>query len=485
MKSFRNFVRYTFSKEQGRELCILSVLVCLIGVLFYNLYPFPFLYPDTGAYVLAAQSNRLNIFRPMGYSHYLQFLHNINGSITFVFIASYTLHALVSLFCLYSFKYLSDLKNRWLFYGLCLFVFLSPTLLFSTNFLMSDGLFCTLTVLFVTTALWMCYSPNIWITLIHLCSLILLYKVRYAGMFYVPVSIVVLFLTYRKKLALRLTIACIPLVLLVFLQSGTKREYKKATGVNTTSGFGGWQLINNASVLIPMAKQMPSEKFGTETERLCHNFLSTYPDSIFTTKTALSTNLMWVASYPLKQFLAYYMQLTGRPYYKAWPEVGQIYSNYAKKIILAHPFAFTGRFLIPSFISFFQFWEISEHKIAFQNDKLFQDYFGIETDSYKHNCNLFTQINPLRHVLHYIYWIALAAAVLVFFISIRKNCFSREEKQALFLLLLFMVLYISISALASPSATWRYAMPMYVPSLLFMGYVLNGLLTKKSPGKER
>lgn len=481
MKSFKDFIHYISFKEQKTELCVLILLISIIGVLFYNLYPFPFVFPDTGAYILSAQSGILNIYRPMGYSYYLQFLHSINSSFSFIFIASYFFNALISLFFLYSFKYLIELKNKWIFYGLCLFVFLSPTILFSTNFLMSDGLFNTLTILFMATALWMVYSSNIWIIIIHLCCLAMLYNVRYAGMFYVPVSMIVLFLAFQKKaIILRIIIACIPIALLLFLQNSTRAEYKKVTGVNTTSGFGGWQLMNNASVLIPKAKQLPVTKFDTELEQLYHKFLISCPDSIFTTQAALSTGLMWDQTSPFKQFVFYYMQMTNRPYPIAWVEAGELYSKYAQKLIFTYPFDFITSFIIPSFTGFFEFREIGEHGGEFKNEKMYQDYYNIQIDNYKHTCNLFSDINPARHILHYIYWIIFAAASIYFFVTTRKSSFADKYWQTSGLLLSFIIIYIGISALASPNTTWRYTMPIYIPSILFIGSILNELLIKTS-----
>lgn len=480
MKSFKDFIRYiASSKEQKIELCILILLISAIGILFYNLYPFPFVFPDSGAYIQSAQSGILNIYRPMGYSHYLQFLHSMNGSFSFIFIASYFFHALTSLFFLYSFKYLIELKNKWIFYGLCALVFLSPTILFSTNFLMSDGLFNTLTTLFIATALWIVYCSNIWIIIIHLCCLAMLYDVRYAGMFYVPISMIVLFLAFQKRsIAIRIITACIPIFLLLFLQNSTRTEYKKVTGVNTTSGFEGWQLMNNASVLIPKAKQLPVSKFDTKLEQAYHKFLFSCPDSIFTIEAALSTGLMWDQTSPFKQFTFYYMQKTNHPYPIAWAETGKLYSEYARKLIFAYPFDFITDFFIPSLASFFEFREIGEHDNEFKNEKMYQDYYGIQIDNYKHSCRLFSDINPARHILHYFYWIAFALASIYFLVTTRKSSFTDKHWQTSALLFSFIIIYIGVSALASPSGTWRYAMPIYIPSILFVGSILNELSMK-------
>lgn len=482
MKSFKNFIHYLTLREQKQEICVLSIFICIIGIVFYKLYPFPFVFPDTGAYVFSAQSDTLNIYRPMGYSRYLQLLHSINSDITFVFIGSYILNAIVSLFFLYTCKYLGELKYKWLFYSICILIFLSPTILFCTNFIMSDGLFNSLTILFISTALWLIYTPNIWMVIIHIFCLALLYNIRYIGMFYVPISVIVLFWSFqRKAAALRLFMICVPIVVFFFIQNSTREEYKKITGVNTTSGFSGWQLMNNASVLIPTAKKIPINEFSHGLEQLYHRYLMTCPDTIFTTKAALSTGLMWDKNSPFKQFVYHYMQMSNQPYALAWVETGELYSKYSKKIIFSYPFDFTFHYIIPSFISFFEFKEIGEHTNEFKNEPIYQDFYGIKMESYKHTCNLFTDINPLRHVLHYIYWISLIVAAAFFIIKTKTNDFSSKNWQLSFLLLLFIFIYIGTSTLASPNTTWRYAMPIYVPSIIFIGSIINGLSTRDFP----
>lgn len=57
MKNFRNFLRYMSEKEQKWEFCVLSGIICILGSIFYYLYPFPFVFPDSGAYIAAANDN--------------------------------------------------------------------------------------------------------------------------------------------------------------------------------------------------------------------------------------------------------------------------------------------------------------------------------------------------------------------------------------------------------------------------------------------
>lgn len=474
MKNFRNFLRYMSEKEQKWEFCVLSGIICILGSIFYYLYPFPFVFPDSGAYIAAANDNIQNVYRPMGYSNYLQILHSINGHISFVFIASYALNSIASLFLLYSFKYLSNIRNRYLFYILCACVFLSPTILFSTNFIMSDGIFNTLTIVFIATALWLIYTSNIWIILLHLCCLALLYKTRYTGMFYVPISMIALFISaQRNRMIWRLALSCVPVILSLFLQSSAKHEYKRISGVNMASGFEGWQLMNNASVLIPKAKSLPETKFDTQLEQVYHQFLKTCPDSLFTTQKALTTGLMWDKASPFKKFMIYYGRTTRHKYETAWAETGALYSKYARQLIFTFPLSFLTEYAIPSFLSFFEFRKITEDQIEFKNQRYFHQYYGIETDSYKHKHSFFSDLNPVRHIFHYIYWFLLGGSIIYYFFTFQKYRFKEKDRQAAGILLAFITIYIIVSALASPNTTWRYAMPIYIPSVLFMAYMWN------------
>lgn len=470
MKTFKNFI--CDLKSRKSEFAIISSLLIIIGIGFYFLYPFPFFYSDSATYMFSAWTDSFSVYRPMGYSWYLRGIHNICGNIHFVFCVTYLLHCIAGLFLLYSFRYLTELKNKYVFYGLCIFTFLSPTLLFSTNFIMSDGIFNSLTMLFLATAIWITYNKSWGFIIIHLMIFCALYLTRYSGMFYLPVTIITLFFAFRKqRILLRIVVCCIPVLVLLTLQSIVRKEYQKITHVNTTSGFGGWQLMNNASVLIPKAKEIPLSEFKTEKERLLHRFFSTVPDSLFTTKAMLTTNLMWNNASPLKQFVFSYQQWSRKQYPIAWVEVGQLYAQYAQKLILKYPGNYITKFILPSLGSFFTYQEIFEDKFPFTNEKMYNEFYGLK-ENYTHSCNLYRNLVPVRHVSNYIYWTIVFCTILFFLIRMFKFDWKNPLHLSSFLLLAFICFYIGVSALASPNTTWRYALPVYMPSILLFSSIL-------------
>jgi len=483
MKDFIHFLR---EKEQRQELIVLTTLFLLLGILVPVFYPYPFTTADSGAYLLKASADLFNIYRPQGYSGYLQILHAFQESLSFVYAVTYILTAIGILFLLFSAKYLFGIRRKIIFYPLCIASVFSPRILFCCNFLMSDGLFHLLTLFFLATALWIPFSRSKSLPVIHLIIFICLYQVRYSGMFYLPVTLLVFLFSpvVRTRRAKTLLILA-PIVCFLCLYSIGKKEYHRQTGVNISSGFSGWQLLNNAAVLFPEAKQLPQSSFREPNVRALHSFMQNCPDSLFSADHSMQTNYMWWKNLPLKQFLFYYLQHSGQSYTAGWVYTGSLYQQYARELILAYPLRYITRFIFPSFISMFRFQPFSEEAIPLQLDPYGAAYYHTDTESHPHAYRIFSSLNPVRRVMNAIYWFLLAAGLLYYFIChIRKKYFRDPRWQAGFALMIFIPVYIAISCLASPNTTWRYTLPVYIPSLIFMAYTINQIIEKGKIGKN-
>lgn len=476
-KNFKGFIHFLRDKRQYREIYILAFLLIAVGIILHSLFPYPFTFSDSGAYLLGASKDHFNIFRPMGYSHYLKFIHGLNPSIHFVFFFTYFLHAVSVLFFLYTLKYLWNITYRPLFYGLCILAIATPRFWFAANFIMSDSLFSSLTLLFVTTSLWLIYVRKWWLIVSLLALFFGLYKVRYSGMFYLFIPMYALFLAFHQAKPLKKTlIVLIPAICFLFLYRQTKNEYHRQTGVNVSSGFSGWQLINNASVLFPEAKSIPQSHFGTPQLKALHHFMQFVPDSVFNDQHTFSTSYMWNKELPYKQFLFSYMQYTNQNYALTWVACGQLFGQYAQILIKEKPGKFFTNYILPSFASTFKTWDINEYKAPFINDPAIADYYHLNFDKYEHTHPLFSTLNAPRKVINYFYWLFLGVAICYFLVNIQKNKFSNKGWLIASLLLLFILMHIGASVLASPNTTWRYTMPVFLPSLAFIFYNLNDFI---------
>lgn len=479
--SLRGFAGFMRQKRQLTDLLALAGVLFVVGVVFHLLYPFPFTFPDSASYVYTANDGVFNVYRPMGYSTYMAWVRGLAHGPTALFAVSYLLNAAAVLFMLFSARYLLGLERRWLFYTLSVAAILAPRIIFSTNFIMSDGLFNTLTMIFVTTAMWLVFSRNLWLAAAHLLVLLLLYKVRYSGIFFLPVSVAALWMAFAGRgKVIRLAVSLAPLLLFALLFTSTKREYSRQTGVDTFSGFGGWQLINNASVLLPEAKEIKPAEFAREVQ-LLHQFIRQCPDSLFDRRHTMSTDYMWSNDLPYKQFLLYYSDATGMPYPQAWAAVGKMYGTYAGELIREYPGRYFTQFLLPSLGSMFRCGEMIEERLEFRGEPLYREFFGITQQSYKHKNHLFAAIYPIRQAINYIYWLGLGACAAWFCaVMLRRGVHHPKRRNAAALVLGFLLIYFFSSALASPCTTWRYTMPMFVPSLVFMSYCIGAFLDRRT-----
>ncbi len=175
----------------------------------------------------------------------------------------------------------------------------------------------------------------------------------------------------------------------------------------------------------------------------------------------------------MKQFLFYYITKTKHNYEPSWAYIGSLYGKYAKELIKQEPWKYFKKFVIPSFLSTFKFHEITEEQTPFRLDKYSGPYYKLNSQEHIHKHRFFEQLNPVRKIFNAIYWTALTVAMVYYFSTkFRKRYFRETKWQIHFLTIIFIIVYIGASTLASPNTTWRYSMPIFVPSLIFIGYLI-------------
>jgi len=419
------FLGFLAAKEQRRAIFTAAAAFVAAGLAWRWYFPQPFFFPDSEAYLLSAISGEMNVWRPIGYSLFLRLLHALNPSLNFVFVGSLTLHALTSLFFLLSARYLLGFGQR-TFYALLAVAAASPSLLYLSNFLMSDGLFTSLTLLWLTLGWWTIARPLHWLPLAgHLLCLAALYAVRYTGMFYVPVSVCMLFLSLRnvegkRARSVAYLLLLLPMPAVGLMHGRLKAEYSQRFGVATLAPFGGWQWLCNASALVPDVRDLDIRRIHGAAEQDLHRFLLTFPDSVYSICNALTTAQMWRNDLPLKQYLYRQMRQTGQPYPQSFARAGEVFGSYGRQLALLQPLAFARRFLWPSFLNLFRYpGDLTADRFAY-NRKAFLTYYRREATDYAFRPALFRAVNPLRRIGAYLYAALLPAALLVFFVGKRR-----------------------------------------------------------------
>lgn len=463
------FLSFLSEREQRVSFLVFSAISLAILVLMRIFYPFPFSYSDTGAYVLSAFSNNFNAFRPMGYSHYLRILHSISSSIYFVFYLTYFLMFVANTFFLFSAKYLMNIKSNicFIFFGILLIT--NVRLVFATNLLMSDGIFIIFSIFYFAIMLWLLKKPSILLALVEIAVIYLMCDIRYSGLFFIPVIIFVFIFSFHScKRWLQLVMICLPILAGGLFYKTTKTEYKQHIKVDTFSGFGGWQSINNASVLLPEAKSLPMEKFKTENLKNLHCFIQSCPDEIFNDENTFSTFYMWSNELPYKIYnscLQYYSQSS---YPHQWAATGKLYGEYSKILIKNYPWKYFTNFIVPSFFSNFKFKKFEEDDTELVNEEMYRKNYGLSQEQYVQKCQFFNRIEPVWRIMHFFFWGIFLLSVIALCTSIKKGCIKDDGFIISVSLLLGILVILAGQSVSSPNTTWRYTAPLIAPMLIFI-----------------
>lgn len=342
-----NFISYL----RGQKL-LLIVAGCLSVVLYPLLrycYPLPDLFVDSVNYVLWAQYDLPVAYRPVGYSVFLQLVHGVSESGGAVVFAQYLLFVLSSVFFFFSVDYLFGLSKK-LALPILVVVLCNPILLFQSNLISSDSLFCSLTVVWLTTCLWIVKRPGWWALIAQLLFLYLAFRVRYTAMFF-PVVAIVAFIVCTAKMGYKLigtglTIAVISLT--VWQQKKATLQY---TNTDVFSGFAGWQIANNALYCYPYIS-LQREDLPNREMQIVDFSVRKYLDSV-KKGDGVGYVYLWDTRSPLKKYLNLCSNRNHTDYLISWFNASVTLNDYGWYIVQHYPGTFVRHFIVPNSLNYF------------------------------------------------------------------------------------------------------------------------------------
>ncbi len=323
-------------------------LVCF--VILRLCFPTPDFFIDSTNYVNWAYYDVALNYRPVGYSKFLRLVHEyVSGSIVAVAAVQYLLFLVSTLFCFFSIDHLFHLqkKVRWVVFILLVF---NPVLIFQTNLISSDGVFCSLTVLWFTSCLWIASRQQWWALLAQVGLLYMCFAVRYTALFY-PVIAVLVFVLCARKLLYRIT--GIVLTIYVMMHAVEKQEnlMKEQTGVKVFSGFSGWQLANNVLYYHKKIKVDTADLYSPEMKAI-YNVVNVFIDSV-DRKDSVGCVYMWDKKSPLKVLAYMRMYSAKQAYFPSWVYTSVYFGEYAGIIIKQQPWAYVRYFMLPNAKEYF------------------------------------------------------------------------------------------------------------------------------------
>ncbi len=472
------FMQYMRARPQMTALLILSCIYLLASVLIAKLFPFPFTTADTGNYVFCAETNIYGGYRPMGYSDFIRFFHGWNSSVHFVFIWQCVLNYLAVISFVFTLRYFFQLQNT-VFYILSVILLLHPDILHNTNTMLSDSLFNSLSLIWITTGIWMIMRRNVTAAVLHFIVLYFAINVRYIGLFYPVISAIIILAQFRTWKYYSV-MALIPVIVLVSTIQSVKKDTKEIFNLDTFSGFSGWAAANNAVSVIPYIDLKPETISDPEIKAL-HQLVTSFSDTCYNWYHIKDTDFMWDKEFPGKALLMYNIQQRRLPYNTAWIYTGMQWKRYGNYIRDHYPVQYFTHFMVPNIGGVFEVFPFGDES-KYTPDDTSKKYFQIETESHTNTSDLFNNLYLYRVIL---YWAMLIAFIVVCGgIIMKRKILLHDTVPGLLMVFLagFVFLYIAMSVYTHPIQNYRYLIPVYPVALAVIAIIAPRLFgVRKSP----
>jgi hypothetical protein len=402
-------------------------------------YPFAIYFHDTAGYFQSAKMKMFTGYRPYGYSVFINFCIYFKQSIYSVVFFQSLFYLIANIIFIFSIAYIYPFSKKLNFLLFVVLVSFANQQLYLTNMLISDSLFISLTLVWISCTLHILNSEknNYFLLIIYTITCFCAAKVRYAGLIYPFIGLFVTAFFFRKKYGrLLLSATASLLVFFIIYRQGVK-ENKDFCGVETFSAFSGWARLNNALITLPQEGKEPKNKKFAE----IHSFFKSFPDSVYSAPRVLTGQLMWNKEFPEKQYMAYKMKTNPNyPYIYRYVTMGKIYNDYAGYLIKNNLLYFFNHFylsnlanvLYPRYddIPEYLYRPVDESTQAVCNTDFTQ--FIPRVDIYKKYSSGWIQLKYFIYMLVFI-------TLLVYFFAVKKIKLERNLKVIIYFMIFFLI----------------------------------------------
>lgn len=444
----------------------------LLGIIISYCYPYMDMTTDTDGYIHWAIEDLYGGPRPLGYSHFMSFVHDIGHSTHFLFWSQFILFAATTIFNFYVVLYVCAIREhylKWTWFILNL-GFISG--IYTTNLAMSDNLFYCLSILLLSVGLCFIKKPSIILFVIMLVLMQYCIKVRYLGLVY-PIPVILLFILSRisslQKIIASLLVAGITFGYVTYVKEKTDEDL----GVNIFSAFGGWQMANNALHVVPHLNLNKPLVQTDDDDLLMVDTLVRVSYAACKNKypgpNEVSFNFIWSDSLPLRPILKYWrLRHKTVSYYGAWNEMGGIYNSYGSLLMRSYPGLFFRYYLLNNArYALLPPNELFEKYTSTGKPGLYErNWFDLNmTDEIKPRQDIFRGLLVVNRFVYPALWALFFAAAGIYLSRIKKML---KQSPMIFNFATFLFIFITVYTLAS-----IFAAPI---NLRFMMFVRTAIL---------
>jgi tetratricopeptide (TPR) repeat protein len=479
--SFINFL-----KHQKYVLLIISGIYIGIYFLLVYLYPYPNGLDDAGYYVKSALYRKVDIYYPFGYSRFLIFLHAFSSSISFVVIVQFVLNALASVFFIFTIKYFFRFNNKYpdyIYYFLSIF---SVSVLYLTDTLMSESLLTSLTIIWITLGIWFGYIKSIglksFVFSLHIVLLLILMSIKYTGIFYPLITVIIVLLTLYQKSKLKSFAICIvPIITFFLFYYIQTQKNKERTGIEIFLPLSGWQMATNALNILPYIKLDTSEIPDKEVREFTE-FAVKYTPLIESEPLVRPTPVfIWYEEMPLRQFLWFKIrQNHNSSFDKTWTYLSKsVYRKFGTYIMIHYPFSYLRYYLIPNLLQTLyppaEFFNNQDgNGVANRGKELLKDWFHLDKDLYSTNSDIIKNNSKFLRIYRLIIWILFFSVIFYSFFKREKIKLKIFQVKIFWIILIFILTYFAFSVFSAPCQL-RYLAPIHLLQITIIYILLNSL----------
>ncbi|BAV07732.1 hypothetical protein SAMN05421788_10384 [Filimonas lacunae] len=350
-----NFTHPLFYIRQHRvAMWIIAFVLFLQFVVFKWLYPHPNFMPDSYGYLTAAKDNSPISFWPVGYSMFLRLESIFTRNDIVLVLVQYLILQGCILYFLFGMAHLLQMPRKWLYILSGIFI-LNPAVILISNYVASDALFTSLSLLWFCLLLQLLVQPTARLVWWHAILIFILFTIRYNALFYPAISVLVL-LVARVSWGVRIKGVLLMVLLMGVFVWHNNQEYKAFTGKAQFSPFGGWMLGGDALFMysrLPRDKEAPPAKFAA-----LQAVVNRHMDSLDTVKSRPDSSMgaYYIWNGPLLKFLLLTFKNSkdsAADYFKKWATMAPLYHEYGAYLIKKHPVAYTQHFWLPNAWNYF------------------------------------------------------------------------------------------------------------------------------------
>jgi hypothetical protein len=350
------FLPWLWKERENRSLLVLAGIIIVIQFTWIKiLYPFPnFMPPDSYSYLEAASKNLdVNIW-PIGYSRFLRLVSCFSNNHFFLVSLQYILLQASVLYLLFSIRYFLPV-GKWILRVMLVLSVANPLIGHISNFVSSDALFTTLSLIWLTQLLWLVFRPGNYLLWVHATFILFAVMVRHSALYYPFISMaIIIFSALPRKLKWQ-GIGLIAVLLLVFI-GYSQYQYKKVSDKVQYSAFAGWQLASNALYGYAYANLDSPNQVPFKFREL-HKVVNQHMDSLHHAgglpDYEVYTYYLWNERAPLKIYMRQYWEKDTSNHFKRWASMGPLYAKYGRYLIMQHPIPFVKYYLWPNFLRYY------------------------------------------------------------------------------------------------------------------------------------